>query len=429
MREDTSYSSFSVDDYTETSSSFTDFKKITDGAYCTLWRACRNGQYYVVKALHAQYANSPEYQALLKKEYDILSMFDSPYIVKACGYCDIAPYGKCIVMEWVDGITLKDWLQGQHIQNFPWKADLRNRRMVARQIVDAVVYIHSLQVVHRDLKPSNIMLTRNGCQVKIIDFGNADTDSFTIFKQPGGTKGYTAPEQQRDTCSDERNDIYSLGVILREMRLGWLWADVVKKMLRPISKRLPHVSDIASMIRRRRRRALTIVSLCLSIIVITGGLRTWDRIVKPRPQFDVVARFQYSNVVYESWGGGKATARMDNKNDSTVEIPNTVNYNGFLYKVEEITFNAFRGDTNLRSVIIPEGAHLMKGAFKQCPRLTDIYIRGTHAPVIGNDIWPTSIDDVFDAHHYSSVVIHVPKSSRKAYTVHPWNRFHHYVFY
>lgn len=92
MREDTSYSSFSVDDYTETSSSFTDFKKITDGAYCTLWRACRNGQCYVVKALRAQYASSPEYQALLKKEYAILSMFDSPYIVKACGHKSALSY-------------------------------------------------------------------------------------------------------------------------------------------------------------------------------------------------------------------------------------------------------------------------------------------------------------------------------------------------
>ena len=59
------------------------------------------------------------------------------------------------------------------------------RRRVALEIVKAVEYIHSLQVVHRDLKPSNIMVTRTGRQVKLIDFGIADTDSFTIFKQPG----------------------------------------------------------------------------------------------------------------------------------------------------------------------------------------------------------------------------------------------------
>ena len=103
----------------------------------------------MVKALRAQYASSPENQALMKKEYDILSMFDRPYIVKACDYCDIAPYGKCIVMEWVDGIKLKEWLQGQHIQNFSWKADQRNRRMVAWHIVDAVEYIHSLQKISK----------------------------------------------------------------------------------------------------------------------------------------------------------------------------------------------------------------------------------------------------------------------------------------
>lgn len=78
MREDTSYSSFTVDDYTATSSSYTDFEKIADGSYCILWRARRNGQWYVVKSLQKQYEDSPEYLALLRKEYDILSMFHNP---------------------------------------------------------------------------------------------------------------------------------------------------------------------------------------------------------------------------------------------------------------------------------------------------------------------------------------------------------------
>ena len=429
MREDTSYSSFTVDDYTATSSSYTDFEKIADGSYCILWRARRNGQWYVVKSLQKQYEDSPEYLALLRKEYDILSMFHNPCVVKVFDFCVIDPYGTCIVMEWVDGLTLSQWLDGESPESFPWKSDRCSRRQIALQIIRAVEYVHSLQVVHRDLKPSNIMITRNGCQVKLIDFGLADTDSFTIFKQSAGTEGYISPEQHHLSVTDERNDVYSLGVILREMRLGWPWGGVVRRMLRPFDSRLAHVSDVVPNIRRRRRLATVAVSLCLAVILIVGGLFAWDRLANPRPHYDVVARFQYSNIIYESWGGGKATARLANKSDSTVEVPDVVNYDGFIYKVEEITFNAFRGDGNLRSVIIPGGSHLMKGAFKDCPNLSDIYVRGRQAPVIGNQFWPAKVDDVFDVNHFATVVIHAPRASRKSYAAYPWNRFRHFVFY
>lgn len=152
MREDTSYSSFTVDDYTATSSSYTDFEKIADGSYCILWRARRNGQWYVVKSLQKQYEDSPEYLALLRKEYDILSMFHNPCVVKVFDFCGIEPYGTCIVMEWVDGLTLSQWLDGESPESFPWKSDSCSRRQIALQIIRAVEYVHSLQVVHRDLK-------------------------------------------------------------------------------------------------------------------------------------------------------------------------------------------------------------------------------------------------------------------------------------
>ena len=106
-----------------------------------------------------------------------------------------------------------------------------------------------------------------------------------------------------------------------------------------------------------------------------------------------------------------------------------MSYDGFSYQVDEITFNAFKDDRNLHSIIIPGGVHLMKGAFKQCPHLKDIYIRGNRPPRIGNEYWPADINDVFDASHFSSVRIHIPKHSRPAYSDYPWNLFKHYVLY
>ena len=134
-------------------------------------------------------------------------------------------------------------------------------------------------------------------------------------------------------------------------------------------------------------------------------------------------------MIFESWGGGKVTIRPAINTEEVVEIPSKMSYDGFSYQVDEITFNAFKNDSNLHSIIIPGGVHLMKGAFKQCPHLKDIYIRGNQPPHIGNQYWSTDIHDVFDARHFSSVRIHVPKHSRTAYTGYPWNLFKHYVLY
>ena len=415
MTEDTSFSDFIEGSFTAPSSDYTGFEKIADGAICTLWRANKDGQRYVVKSLQAEYRDQTQYIARLRKEYDILSIFDSPYVVKAVDYCRIPLYGMCLVMEWIDGVTLKQWLYGPCSPDFPRLPNMVERRRAALEIVRAVEYIHSLQVVHRDLKPSNIMVTRTGRQVKLIDFGLADTDSFTIFKEPGGTKGYIAPEQRKISVTDERNDVYSLGIILQEMRLGRMWRGIIHKMLKPIDQRLGHVSDVIVLLHRRTRFVSVLTGLCLAVALFGGGFWTWDRIVNPRPHFEVVTRFQYSNMIFESWGGGKVTIRPA---INTEEV-----------QVDEITFNAFKDDRNLHSIIIPGGVHLMKGAFKHCPNLRDIYIRGNRPPRIGNEYWPADINDVFDASHFSSVRIHIPKHSRAAYSDYPWTLFKHYVLY
>lgn len=429
MTEDTSFSDFIEGSFTVPSSDYTGFEKIADGAICTLWRANKDGQRYVVKSLQAEYRDQTQYIARLRKEYDILSIFDSPYVVKAVDYCRIPLYGMCLVMEWIDGVTLKQWLYGPCSPDFPRLPNMVERRRAALEIVRAVEYIHSLQVVHRDLKPSNIMVTRTGRQVKLIDFGLADTDSFTIFKEPGGTKGYIAPEQRKISVTDERNDVYSLGIILQEMRLGRMWRGIIHKMLKPIDQRLGHVSDVIVLLHRRTRFVSVLTGLCLAVALFGGGFWTWDRIVNPRPHFEVVTRFQYSNMIFESWGGGKVTIRPAINTEEVVEIPSKMSYDGFSYQVDEITFNAFKNDSNLHSIIIPGGVHLMKGAFKQCPHLKDIYIRGNRPPRIGNEYWPADINDVFDASHFSSVRIHIPKHSRAAYSDYPWTLFNHYVLY
>ena len=111
-------------------------------------------------------------------------------------------------MEYIDGIHLREYLNSK---NYNSHVILK----ILDELCQALSYIHSLQIIHRDLKPENILITRNGSNVKLIDFGLSDTDSYSILKHPAGTLKYASPEQKvPQTTIYNKADIYSLGVIL-----------------------------------------------------------------------------------------------------------------------------------------------------------------------------------------------------------------------
>ena len=192
-------------------------------------RAKRHGRWWMLKGLKEQYRQDAVYRALLQKEYEITSQLQHPMVVSAFSLEEVDGLGPCIVMEWVDGVTLKEWLaQGKHTK--------KQRRHVADMLLDALAYVHSRQTQHRDLKPSNIMLTNDGQHLKLIDFGLSDTESHAILKAPAGTEGYMAP--------DGPSDIYSLGCILRELHLGRLSCLVVGKCCSPLRHRYTDIPTI-----------------------------------------------------------------------------------------------------------------------------------------------------------------------------------------
>ncbi len=170
--------------------------------------------------------------------------------------------GLCIVMEWIDGLTLKEWLaEGKHTQ--------KERRHVADMLLEALAYVQSRQTQHRDLKPSNIMLTHDGQHLKLIDFGLSDTDSYAILKVPAGTEGYMAP--------DGPSDIYSLGCILRGLRLGWLSRMVIRNCCAPNDQRYTDVDTVKRDLHRCwqwPRRVLLVICL----LALVTGLYQMNRI-------------------------------------------------------------------------------------------------------------------------------------------------------
>lgn len=194
------------------SNSFTDIEPLYTSVrgYAALYRAKRMGKWHVLKSLKAGYTDIPLYLGLLYKEFEIGYNLTHPNIAQTIGLERIDDLGPCIVMEYIDGRTLRSTLDGGRLTR-------DEARRAVLQICGALAYIHSRQIIHRDLKPENIMLTDNGGNVKLIDFGYSDADSYAVLKQPAGTRRYAAPEQKAGQDIDARVDIYALGIIMDEI--------------------------------------------------------------------------------------------------------------------------------------------------------------------------------------------------------------------
>ena len=134
-----------------------------------LYTASRYGKRYVLKGLSADCQSLTDMLLLQQKEFSLGITLSHPNIAETYSLEEVADCGRCIVMEYVDGIILAEWLATNPSHSA--------RQRVMLQLLDALEYIHSLQLVHHDLKSSNILITRNGQNVKLIDFGLSELDT------------------------------------------------------------------------------------------------------------------------------------------------------------------------------------------------------------------------------------------------------------
>ena len=137
---------------------------------------------------------------------------------------------------------------------------------IFNELLNAMDYFHSKQIIHRDLKPSNILITNNGNNVKIIDFGLSDTDDYVILKQAAGTRKYAAPEQLiPNNTIDCRADIYSLGIILKNNFPKSYQKIADKCAQQNREKRFSSVDEIRNYIKKKK---ITKTSIVISTILI-----------------------------------------------------------------------------------------------------------------------------------------------------------------
>ena len=181
-------------------------------------RDVRTGNAIAVKVLKEEFLDNEELVRRFKNESKAISILDHPNIVKVYDV-SVTDQLQYIVMEYIDGITLKEYLK-QRGGALTWKEVIH----FATQVLGALEHAHSKGIVHRDVKPQNIMLQADG-SIKMMDFGIARfsrAQSQTVSDKAIGSVHYISPEQAKGDHTDGRTDIYSVGVMMYEMLSGHL---------------------------------------------------------------------------------------------------------------------------------------------------------------------------------------------------------------
>lgn len=191
---------------------------IGSGGMANVYKALchRLNRYDAVKIMRDETAANTELRRRFRAESQAVAMLSHPNIVSVydVSHNDDVEY---IVMELIDGITLKQYLQKKSVLDPAEVLDF------TIQTAKALEHAHSKGIIHRDIKPQNIMLLKDG-MIKVADFGIASLEN-TVEENNGETVGsvhYIAPEQARGEAPDARSDIYSLGIVMYEMLTGRL---------------------------------------------------------------------------------------------------------------------------------------------------------------------------------------------------------------
>lgn len=215
-------------------------EKVGEGGMALVYKArCRLlNRYVAIKVLKDEFVNDEDFIKKFRRESQAAASLSHPNIVSIydVGMEKIDNHDVYyIVMEYIKGKTLKDLIKEKK------KLSLEETIDYSIQIAEALEHAHKNHIVHRDIKPHNIMITEDG-RVKVTDFGIARAASFSTVTNTStvvGSVHYFSPEQARGRYTDEKSDIYSLGIVMYEMITG----RVPFEGDSPISVALKHIQE------------------------------------------------------------------------------------------------------------------------------------------------------------------------------------------
>lgn len=236
---------------------------LKEGANTTVRRIRLGTRWYVAKSC-GHGIDAALGKELLRKEFELLSRLSHRNIVRAHSFEELPGYGSSLILDWVDGVPLDQYLKSEEVSRV-------DRRRLSEQLIDAVVYIHDCNMTHRDIKPSNLLVDPRG-NLTVIDFGLADDPASCLFKRVTGTEGYTAPElADADAAIDwRRADVYALGLMLREIDGGYLYRRVARRCMNVDPAGRPatggDVRNLYSAMKKRLRAAVIVLLIAIAAV-------------------------------------------------------------------------------------------------------------------------------------------------------------------
>lgn len=233
---------------------------ISEGQMFRILKARKGSKYVILKTPVVPDAMSMD---ILRREYELACNLYHPCIVVTIGFEEKTPDGPAIVMEYIDGTNLVNFLASAPAYE--------QRKAVLLDILDGVDYLHHRGIIHNDLKPDNIIVTGNGA-ARIIDFGlSASSDS--IYRGCiGGTIGFSAPEILNGSGpSMTTSDIYSIGRLIEYLFGGKRYQNIVRRCTYIAPEARPQdIRHLRQMIRSHDLRRTA--SIILGVVLAAAGI-------------------------------------------------------------------------------------------------------------------------------------------------------------
>lgn len=272
----------------------TDYELLSDSGHNLVYRAQMSGKWVVLKAAKPTEGERTRNQLLLEREFEIMHRLDSIYVVQTIAMVDDPRLGRAILMEYVHGRSLDKFIAE--------KPSPSERRRIADELMEALIFLHDRQIVHGDLKTSNILITDSDNHVRLIDFGFSDNEAY-VAKNIGTSPSISTNEQlPTDVLLPER-DIYALGKMLA-LLFPHSAKPIIHRCLASAPRRYTSIRQVRSALHRYWRMRwllpllLTTTTIVAFFIVFLPRHTTPAQIIEP--QRDTVVMIEGTRPAIDS---------------------------------------------------------------------------------------------------------------------------------